>query len=522
MGEFHPGIAESWELKQSPAGEWYVEYKIKPGLKFPDGTDVDAEAVKYSWDREQFGLPARTQNKEAYHVYYTSTSFERVECPDKLTLWQFTPEPSPTFLPHPFAGMFVLHHGHIYSPTSTEKYCKETDPPESCVNQVGYGPFTLVSYVPEERIVLEKWEDYPENPLGAGTGPTKAKVDRVIMRCYDDPTTMRMVLETGEIDIAAYGLSRADIMDMMDNPDIEIQIAEGMGSTRALAMNFRPEFAPLNDIRVRRAIAYAFFPEEVLDRCLFGIGKIAHSAVHEEFACSIPVFEEEFRKLSAEERIAKAKELLAEAGYPDGFKTEYWYSGGAGAELDREIAAVIQAQLKKIGIDMEIKTVERGVFRDMLKEGRFPMWLNGWQPDYGDPDTDLYYCMHSTSTYMAGRCGYSNPSADELIKLGKNLYDPTGDPPERREVYDELQRLIIEDMVGVWMYHDSEFRAQRVWVKGYHMWHTKPYMTPFWDASRRYQKTGRQQNHPTKLVTGLIDHYPFFYYLTRGTSENLL
>jgi len=265
---------------------------------------------------------------------------------------------------------------------------------------------------------------------------------------------------------------------MKSNPEINVQIAEGMGTTKVLAMNRRPEFAPLNDTRVRTAIAYAVFPEEIVEKVLYGTGVVANSPVHPNFPYHIPVFDE-IRKFTPEERIAKAKQLLSEAGYPDGFKTDFWTRGGE----EREIVTIIQSQLKKIGIDTEIKQIESAVFRDMEIGGKISMWIDGWAPDYADPDTDLYYSMHTSSkTYLAGESGYNSSSADYLLKLGKDLYDPTGDPPERREVYEDLQKIYLEDVVGVVLFFDSDWGAQRSYVKGYQLWNTKAYMRPFWDA----------------------------------------
>jgi ABC-type transport system substrate-binding protein len=108
MGTFHPSIAESYELKQTAEGDYYVDFKLKEGLKFPDGTDIDAEAVKYCWDREQFVLPAREVQGTNYHVFYTSTSWKEVEAIDKYTFRMWTADTAGKFLPHIWAGMFAF------------------------------------------------------------------------------------------------------------------------------------------------------------------------------------------------------------------------------------------------------------------------------------------------------------------------------------------------------------------------------------------------------------------------------
>lgn len=486
IGTWYPYLAESWEFKQNSEDEWYIEWKIKPGLKFQDGTDVDAEAVKYSYERAYYELPNREMNKEPYHIWASENSWKRLEVQDKYTLLQFTPENAQTFEPQILALYNSLQHGFIYSPTSTEMYGKENDPIESYVDIVGYGPFKLTEYVPGEYVVLEAWDDMMER--ARGTGPTKAEgIDKVVIQIYADSTTMALALEKGDIDVTVGGLLKSDILAMADNPNIVTMVAEGMGSTSALAMNLRPEFAPLNDIRVRKAIAYAVFPEEIIEKALSGYAVFARSAVHEEFPYFKPIFDE-IRQGTPEERITQAKELLAEAGFPDGFETDFWATGGAGGQ-GAKTATIIQAQLKEIGIDLNIKLVESGVFRDESRAGNVPMYVNGWEPDYADPSTDLGHVLSAINYQkMNGIIGFNatnpelNAYVDELLTLGRNLYDPAGETAERRAVYEELQDIIVEEMLGVWLYHSDNLDAKRTWLKGYDIYKTKSYTRPFWDA----------------------------------------
>jgi len=486
MGKWYPYIAESWEFKQNLEGEWYIEWKIKPGLKFQDGADVDAAAVKYCYERSYYELPYREMNREPYHIWSSENTWKRLEVQDKYTLLQFTPDNAQTFEPQLLALYNSLQHGFIFSPASTEKYAKENDPIESAVNQVGYGPFTLVEYIPGERIVLEAWDDMMVRP--PGTGPSRSEgIDRVVIKIYADSTTMSMALQKGDIDVTVGGLLKSDVISLLDNPDITVMVAEGVGTSDCLAMNMRPEFAPLNDIRVRTAIAYATFPEEIIEKALAGYATYAQSAVHENFPYYKPVFEP-FRQGTEEERIAKAKQLLTDAGYPDGFSTDLWATGGAGGE-DAKVATIIQAQLKKIGIDINIKLVEVGVFRDMSRAGNVPMYVNGWEPDYCDPSTDLGHVLSAVNWQkMNGIVGFNvtnpelNAYVDELLMRGRDIYDPAGETAERRAIYEELQDIIVDEMLGVWLYHNDNLDAKRTWLKGYDIYATKTYTRPFWDG----------------------------------------
>jgi len=465
---FNPGIAESWEWKQNAAGEAYIEYKIKEGLKFPDGTTVNAAAVKYSWEQEYFELPEREIHQDTYHLYTHEMGWKRLEVPDELTLWQFLPENAQTYIPLPFAFMYALPHATIVSPTSTEQYAKESNDIEDFLNQVGYGPWLLESFEMGVGYTMIPFDDYPVNPLGGYAGPTKVtKLDRLVVKIYGDPMSMRMALETGEIDVAAWKLSRADIVDLQDSSDITINIAEELGWTMILRMSYYPEFAPLNDTRVRRAILHVVDPDPIVEKVLYGTGIVANTPVHTFNPYFYPEPLAEIRALPSAERIAIAKELMIEAGYPDGFTTQIFYDG---ADETRETATILQQQLAQIGITLEIKLVEAGVYREMYRGGQCPMYLSGWSPDYNDPDAELWYLLRHEHLYSDD--GYYDLEMDALLELGKNLYNPLGDPPEREGVYKEIQQKIVDEAIDIVLYYDSSWMAQRNWVKGYEPWLT--------------------------------------------------
>ena len=334
------------------------------------------------------------------------------------------------------------------------------------------------------------------------SGPTRSEnIERVVIKIYADSTTMALALEKGEIDVTVGGLQNADIMSMLGNKDITIMVASGAGSTSALAMNLRPEFAPLNDVRVRTAIAYATFPQEIIDKAFSGYATFARSAVHENFPYFKPVFDP-IREGTDAERIAKAKDLLAEAGYPEGFETDFWATGGASG-VNAKVATIIQSQLAEIGITLNIKLVESGVFRDMSRAGNVPMYVNGWEPDYADPSTDLGHAMSEVNYQkMNGIIGYpiglpeSQARAEALLTKGRDLYDPAGETAERRAVYEELQDIIVEDMIGVWLYHLDNLDAKRAWLEGYDIYATKSYTRPFWDAYKEIPDDWETTNPP--------------------------
>jgi len=467
---FNPSLAESWEFKVNSDGEAYVEYKIVQGLKFPDGTDVDAEAVKYTWERERYELATREKHGETYHVYSMSTGWKRLEVPDKYTLLQFLPEDNQNFLPHPFSFIHALAHSHIVSPESSETYAKETNAISDFANQVGYGPFLLESFVVDQQSVLVPWDDYVTlGPTSGTTGPTKVtELDKVVIIEYADATSLRMALERGEVDIVDDTIADVDYQDLLANPDIVTDRAPAIGYCMLFHMNHRPEFAPFNDLDFRKAVSYAIFPEELVEKCLFGLGSVADSAVRTFQPYYLPVWEE-IRSLPDDERIDIAKDLLAKAGYPDGYSTEIWIPDN----IDyRNWATIVQAQLLKIGIRTTIKSFESGVYYDEVRAGHAPMFFRGWTLDYNDPDSELWYLLHSSSDKQAQRMGYNNSYIDSLLERGKELYDPTGDPAERQEIYEEIQQIMFDDTISIPLMYQDMYQAWNSWVEDYVMWKT--------------------------------------------------
>jgi len=496
LAHYNPLIAGSWELKENAeTGETYVEFKIKPGLKFQDGTDLNASAVKYCYEQECFDMPYREQHKWTAPRYWHEHAWKRLEVPDEQTLDLYLPDDG--FLPLTFTALFGLNYGNIYSPTSTELYAKETDPIESFAKQAGFGPFKLVQWIPDEREVYEPWDEYPVNPLGPYAGPSQCTtLDKVVVQMYKDAASLRMAVEAGQVDHTISGIARADIDDMRNNPNLVVDYVPWTGGSDFLHMNYRPEYAPLNDTRVRRAILYAVDPEEIVDKLMFGTAEVSHSTVRPVDPYYKPVCKA-IRDLPMEERINTAKQLLADAGYPDGFHTEIWYPSGGGAEFSRELGTVVQSQLAKIGIDVGLKMIDSAVYYDYRYEGRLPMFFRAWTLDYLDPDSEVFYCMYSSSSYLTIPLGFNNSHVDELIRRGRELYDPTQETEERRAVYEELQDFIVDEGYAVPLYVSGYWDVKQSWVKGYKYWNTcdVPYLG-VWAASKEIPDDWQTRDPP--------------------------
>ena len=375
--------------------------------------------------------------------------------------------PEEKFLPHTLSALMLLQHGFIKGTGTTGAW-----------GPAGSGPYILTDYVPGERLVLERWEDYPDIP-GAVIHPGYA--DKIIVKLFADPSSLALALRAGEIDIAWKDMTKQDIQLMVEDPEITVELTP-TGYSRYLAFNRAVE--PFEKLEVRQAIAYALNVEEILDMTQMGMAQLSLSPVHDWMPFYTPAFDAMYDQSSS--NIAKAKELLAEAGLPDGFETELWYADRFDSYVTEGlVATVIQSQLAEIGIIVKTSQVEWGLYSQKTKAGAIPgMGLSGWKFDYPDPDSDLIYQM----TYEDGsgrgftEWGFKNLEADALIKEGRILYNPENpDDPEREAVYFRLQEIHAEQVTNVPLFFANEYEAYRTDVKGYHIFWTA-YWRPIWNA----------------------------------------
>lgn len=477
-GLYNPHAAESWEEKVDDEGDVYVEFKMRPGLTFRDGTPINAENLKWNWERALYDLPARTQNAESYAVYAMEQSWGGSEkglvVEDELTLRMYTNPSWPSFQPFWKHFLFGLDYSFMYSMTLGEEFGGETnslDDYEIIGKEGGWGPFYLESWVPNERFVLVADETYPV--LDGDAGPTYSEhIKKVVVLSYKDPASLRMALQGAEIDTTYQGeLSRADVPSLLEDENLHMEVIPNVGSGNQLHMNYDPAYAPLNNTLVRKAIQYAVDPQEIVSKLMFDTASVSDSPVRPYLEFYKPVMKP-IRDLPMEERLEIANGLMAEAGYAEGFTTQFWYASGTGSEaFNRDLGTILQAQLAKIGIDLELKFTERGTFTDMVRAGQLPMFTRGWTFDYPDPDTELFYLMHSESPDLAMRINFVDLHLDDLLVEGRQIYGK-GQEARREEIYIELQDYIVENGFDVPLYLDGFWYGYQDYVKNYKPWLT--------------------------------------------------
>jgi glutathione transport system substrate-binding protein len=422
-----PQLAERWDA--SPDARIYTFY-LRKGVKFHDGTPFNAAAVKANFDRVR-----NPENKLRRYTLYKIIS--QIDVLDEYTV-RFT-------LAEPFGAMiatFAHPAGGISSPAAVQKYGKDY-----MKNPVGTGPYKFAEWVPNDHITLIKNPDYWDKA-------NDAKVDKIIVKPVPEDGTRIAMLQRGDAQfINAVPYSMAEVV----KADRNLSLAESEAIyTFWVAMNIQKK--PFNDLRVRQAMNYAINKEAIIRAVLRGHGKPADSPLAPRVWGYTPVKTYPYDP-------AKAKALLAEAGYPNGFKTLLRGNNQTDA---KEIVVAIQGQLKQVGVEAEVfslpapaLTAER--FKP-LEENKNEMEYAGWSPSTGDADWGIRPLLTKEnwppSNFTIGF--YTNPKVEELVKAALQ----TSDIGKRKAAYAEAQRILVDDCPWVFLWVNYLLGGSRANVGG--------------------------------------------------------
>lgn len=391
-----PGLAESW----TQIDDTTTEFKLRNGVKFHNGEPLTADDVKFTLDRM----------KASPQVSHIIKAIDSIEVVDDNTVRIKTDKPF---------GALLSHLSHTAA-SILNREAVEKGGAAYGQNPVGTGPYKFVSWQAGDRITLQANPDYY---LG------KAPTEKVIFRSIVEGTNRTIGLETGEVDIA-YDLEPVDKEMVKTLPTLDY-VEEPSLSMAYIGFNVNKE--ALKDKKVRQAISYGLNVQDIIDVAYQGSGAKANSPIGPK------VFGYNPDAKGYDYNPEKAKELLKEAGYEKGLKLKLWTNDNP---TRRDIAVIAQDQLKQIGIDVTIETLEWGAYLDGTARGEHDMFILGWVSVTGDADYGLEPLFNSANKGGAGnRSFYSNPKVDELLTNAKN----STNPEERKKYYYEAQEVIQED-----------------------------------------------------------------------------
>lgn len=432
-----PGLAERWEVSED--GTEYTFY-LRQGVKFHDGTDFNADAALFEIDRvTNPDNPYYVYNQDGIHSFasFTWGLVTGTEKIDDYTIKITLSEPHAPFL----ASLAMVWSGFM-SPAALDQYGFEVvDHP------VGTGPFKLVEWVRNDHMTLEANKDY------WGGAP---KIDRLIFQVVPESAVRLLKLEQGEVQILA-DVNPEDYARIRENPDLVLLEQPGLTVN---GITLPADTEPFTDVRVRQAMNYAVNKDE-MDEFLYKNAAVPAATGMPPILMGYP---EDLQPYPFDPE--KAKELLTEAGYPDGFSFKLLcYENPRGYNpVGIKMAVAVQEYLANIGVDLELETLEWGAFLDARRSiDNHDMGMIGWSGDNGDPDNFLYE-MFSTDMIPVGNTShYSNPDLDAILTKARTVTDPA----ERAKLYEEASRIIHDDAAWLFVNHTLHVRATRANVEGF-------------------------------------------------------
>jgi len=433
--ELEPSLAQSWDISND--GKTYTFY-LRKNVLFHDGTPFNAEAVKYSIERQI--NPDHPQHKPGVYPYAKGFlgNVNSIDVVNESTVRFTLKSPLAPFL------QYLTHSSlRIMSPSSLKKWGKDV-----AVNPAGTGPFKLKSREPGVRVVFERNEQY------WGGAP---KIKNLIYVPIIEAQARLSAIKTGEIDLTRD--VPPDSFEMLrKDPKIDVLEAPSAG-VWFVALNTQKSNPPFNNKLVRQAMNYAVNKEAIVRDILKGTAVVSYSPLS-------PVYGKYHLKDAKKYPYdpARAKELLKQAGYPNGFECKFIIpESGSGMQAPVEMATVIQADLAAVGIKAKIQTYEFGAWLKELREGH-DMTEMSWSPSIGDPDHMVYMLLHSDRFPPGYNTGlYKNEKVDDLLYKART----TADEEKRIKFYLEAQQIIVEDAPWIFVDHGKQTVVKNKRVKNF-------------------------------------------------------
>ncbi len=464
--EPEPGLAESWEADE--AGTAWT-FKIRQGVKFHDGTDLDAEAVCFNFDR-WFNFPAPLQNPSVSYYWQVAfggfaetdpdsgapaeSLYESCEATDASTVVLHLTKPSATIIPalsqqaFSIASPKALQDFKADAGTVDEEGVFRPEGTFGTENPVGTGPFEFVSWTRNDRLVLKRFEGY---------WGEKAKLDELIFRPIADNAARLQALQTGEI-------QGYDLVEPQDVPTIEgdenLKILERPAFNVAY-VGINQAKPPMDRLEVRQAIAHGLDRQAVIDNFYAGRGEVAKEFMPPEVVgYADDVTEYEFDP-------EKAKSLLQEAGLTLPVKLDFWYPTDVSRPYMPDPVRNFQAfaaSLNKSGFRVVPHSAPWNpdylARNDQGTAGH--LRLIGWTGDYGDADNFIGTFFQNPQKAW-GTTGKPNQEVMDLL----NEAETETDEGRREELYQEANRAIMEWLPGMPYAHSSPALGFAANVNGY-------------------------------------------------------
>lgn len=446
--ELMPGLAESVEISQD--GKTYT-FKLRGGVKFHKTAfftptrDFNADDVLFSFNRQRLADHPYAKVSNLGYQYFGDMELPKL-IKDIRKVDNYTVQFELTEVNSPFLATLAMDFASIHSQEYADKLLKAGSSEQIDLKPIGTGPFMFKSYKKDSVIHYTANPDYWRG---------KEKIDSLVFAITTDPTVRYARLRSGECHVSSYPLPN-QVAAMRANKDVVVQEQPGL-NIGYWALNTRKK--PFDDKRVRLALNYAVNKKAILDAVFNGTAQAAKNFIppilwsYNDAVLDFPF------------DLEKAKALLKEAGYPDGFEMELWampvqrpYNPDA-----RKMAELMQQDLLKIGVKAKIVSYEWGTYLNKLRAGEHQTALTGWTADMADPDNFFKPLLSCEAAKTGGNYSFwCHKPFDDLAREGRL----TSDIAKRSELYEKAQLILKEEVPNVTIAHAIRFQAHRKGVKG--------------------------------------------------------
>ena len=438
-----PALAESWDV--SADGLTWT-FHLRKGVTYHDGTPFNAPNYIKTIKRLMVDKKDPASIYAIYEplpvenyvddTYSTVTSYTAL---DDNTVQFKLKEPN-----GPFPTNLAMVWNGVVSPAAAEKFKKDFRN-----HPVGTGPFIFKEWRPADQIVLDA------NPNYWGGKP---KVDRLIFKVMPDAQAALLALKKGDVHILA-DVSVQTIPAIKSDPNLVVVTQPGLVVSGVAMTN---DAKPFNDKRVRQALNYAVDKD--------AINKSLYQGLAVQLTAPLPSsqwgWDDSLKGYGYDPE--KAKKLLADAGYPNGFECELLsYSSPRGYNpAGPELAVAVQGYLAKVGVKANIRKQEMAAFLAEVRSGKYTqMFLTGFSGDNGDPDNFLWNLFGSPGMPVADTSHYKNAEVDKLLIEGRRVTDQA----KRIEIYKKAQKIILDDAPWIFVNQTLQVRVTRKEVKGFQL-----------------------------------------------------
>lgn len=415
-----PSLAESWVI--SDEGCTYT-FKLREGVKFTNGADLTADDVLYTLERlltyrksvnQDFVDQIKGARELKNGLASTLEGFEILgDYAFKITLEE------------PYAGFLACLSTpavSIYDRETTEAAGEDFGlVPEKTI---GSGPFRLAEWTLGSELVLEANPDY------WGGAPELAGV---VLKIVDSAETQRMMFENGELDIMDLDRAPSQMEYFVNSKTYAPHIVSGT-RVGTYYYSFNQSIEPFGDVRVRKALQMAIDRQTILDAVYSGQGKLENGI----FPTGLIGYNPSLPEIPYDPQAAK--DLLAQAGYQNGFDMEIAQSSDAG-DSGKQMNEIVQAMLGEIGVRVSIREYDSASYLDVRKNGELPMYFSSWSADFNDPDNFIYTFFGTADNTFRRSMNYGDTEAIARVAAARSIVNDE----ERIREYQTLEEKIIQE-----------------------------------------------------------------------------